>query len=183
MLGLTYDTSGEADFIQFHMVQEKKKEEPKPVVKVVVKPVDKPAAKPVKVVVKTEPKKAEPVKSKPAKKVEVTKALDSITNKVEGMEIKSHKVATMLALSYTGMFGIDRFYLGYIIWGAIKAITLGGFGIWALIDSIFVSHCWLKDANGRVLKGCTEAESKGIEDVVSDAGKDISGSVDASMDF
>ena len=35
-----------------------------------------------------------------------------------------------------GYFGADRFYKGQIFWGIIKLITIGGAGIWYLIDAI-----------------------------------------------
>mgnify|MGYP002176688383 CR=1 FL=1 len=88
----------------------------------------------------------------------------------------------MLALSGTAMFGIDRFYLGYIIWGIVKAVTLGGFGIWALIDAIFITHCWLKDANGRVMEGCSASQLKTMADVGKGLVKDAGGSVGADTD-
>merc|ERR1711990_537188 len=67
---------------------------------------------------------------------------------------RSHWVASMLALSGTGFTGIDRFYLGYVWMGIVKAVTFGGFGIWTLIDQIFITHCWLVDAWGQVMQGC-----------------------------
>jgi TM2 domain-containing membrane protein YozV len=77
----------------------------------------------------------------------------------EGMfKPKSLWIATALAIGYGGV-GLDRFYLGYMIFGIIKAITFGGFGIWALIDTIFISHCWLNDADGDVLQGCEETKA------------------------
>lgn len=33
-----------------------------------------------------------------------------------------------------GLFGIDRFYRGQILWGVIKLITGGGLFIWYIID-------------------------------------------------
>ena len=72
-------------------------------------------------------------------------------------ETKSHQVATMLTLSaITSMTGVDRFYLGYIILGALKAISFGGAGVWSLIDAIFISHCWMTDNWDRVMDGCRE---------------------------
>lgn len=48
---------------------------------------------------------------------------------------KSQIVALVLALVVGGL-GIHRFYLGYIWQGVVQLLTLGGFGIWALIDLI-----------------------------------------------
>lgn len=48
---------------------------------------------------------------------------------------KSQIIALVLALVVGGL-GIHRFYLGYIWQGVVQLLTLGGFGIWALIDLI-----------------------------------------------
>ncbi len=48
---------------------------------------------------------------------------------------KSHTAAILLAL-FLGGIGIHRFYLGYTWQGVVQLLTLGGFGIWALIDLI-----------------------------------------------
>jgi TM2 domain-containing membrane protein YozV len=42
---------------------------------------------------------------------------------------------TYVLLSITlGWLGIDRFYKGEILWGVLKLISAGGFGIWYLVD-------------------------------------------------
>lgn len=48
---------------------------------------------------------------------------------------KSQLVALLLVV-LVGALGIHRFYLGYIGIGIIQLLTLGGCGIWALIDMI-----------------------------------------------
>ena len=50
---------------------------------------------------------------------------------------KSQIVALILCL-LLGVLGIHRFYLGYIGVGVIQLLTLGGCGIWALIDLILI---------------------------------------------
>ncbi|WP_448630865.1 TM2 domain-containing protein [Cellulomonas soli] len=62
-------------------------------------------------------------------------------------------VATWLLAYFLGWLGVDRFYLGKVGTGILKLITLGGFGIWALIDLILVLAGVQKDKDGRPLQG------------------------------
>ncbi|MGC4174934.1 TM2 domain-containing protein [Demequina sp.] len=73
-------------------------------------------------------------------------------------------VATWLFAWLFGYFGIDRFYLGKIGTGILKLITVGGFGLWYLIDVILVLAGGQHDKHGRDLAGYQQ--SKGIAWVV-----------------
>jgi TM2 domain-containing membrane protein YozV len=55
--------------------------------------------------------------------------------KANGDGSKSQLVALILVI-FVGTLGIHRFYLGYTTIGIIQLLTLGGCGIWALIDLI-----------------------------------------------
>merc|ERR1712166_129066 len=76
-----------------------------------------------------------------------------------------HWTATMLSL--------DRFYMGYVILGIIKAVTFGGFGGWAIYDAIAVSHCWLKAADGTVMVGCPEEAAQSLGEAIDGAEEDL----------
>ncbi|MEC9120890.1 MAG: TM2 domain-containing protein [Candidatus Thermoplasmatota archaeon] len=56
---------------------------------------------------------------------------------------------TLLILSILlGGLGVDRFYAGHIGLGVLKLLTIGGCGIWALIDIIMVATGKFTDADG-----------------------------------
>lgn len=62
-------------------------------------------------------------------------------------------LSTTILLSYfTGIFGIDRFYLGQIGLGVLKLLTMGGFGIWAMIDLLLIALGQIKDKDGLALR-------------------------------
>lgn len=66
----------------------------------------------------------------------------------QGPGQKSQLVALLLAI-LVGALGIHRFYLGYTAIGIVQLLTLGGCGVWALIDLIRIAMGDLGPADGR----------------------------------
>ena len=57
----------------------------------------------------------------------------------------------LVRVGLLGGLGIDRFYLGYTGLGVAKLLTLGGCGIWALIDLVLIAMRSVPDSDGRPL--------------------------------
>ncbi len=70
---------------------------------------------------------------------------------VVGTPVRSQTVTFILSL-LLGCLGVDRFYLGYTGLGILKLVTVGGCGIWALIDFAMIGMGIMKDAQGNSLK-------------------------------
>jgi len=79
-------------------------------------------------------------KSYPEKSVDSLKDKErrpTMERKEVGVSISpKDKGVLILLATWFGVFGIDRFYRGQVGLGILKLITLGGLGIWALIDGI-----------------------------------------------
>ena len=68
--------------------------------------------------------------------------------------MKSDKdwLITLLLSLFLGGLGVHRFYVGKIGTGILQLITLGGCGIWTLIDLIMIITGNFKDKDGYVIK-------------------------------
>ena len=63
---------------------------------------------------------------------------------------KSWLAAVLLSFFFGGI-GVDRFYTGHIGLGLGKLFTLGGFGVWALVDFILFITRQVTDSEGKTL--------------------------------
>jgi TM2 domain-containing membrane protein YozV len=67
------------------------------------------------------------------------------------MDISANWLTLLLLSIFLGELGVDRFYVGKIGTGILKLITLGGCGIWWLIDLIMIICGKYTDSNGNII--------------------------------
>lgn len=68
--------------------------------------------------------------------------------------MKSEKqwIVTLLLCLFAGGIGVHRFYAGKIGTGILQILTLGGCGVWTLIDLVMILTGNFKDSNGNAIK-------------------------------
>jgi len=69
-----------------------------------------------------------------------------------GAEAPKDWLVTLLLCLFLGGLGVHRFYTGHIGIGVAQLLTLGGCGIWALIDLIMIITDKFTDSLGRPLQ-------------------------------
>ena len=67
---------------------------------------------------------------------------------IPGLFSKRQFVTTLLLSFFLGGLGVDRFYLGQTGLGIAKLLTVGGCGVWALVDLILIAMRKVKDIEG-----------------------------------
>jgi TM2 domain-containing membrane protein YozV len=68
----------------------------------------------------------------------------------EAISPKSRAAAAILCW-FLGIIGVHRFYVGKVGTGIAQIFTLGGLGVWALVDFIWILTGTWKDKDERVL--------------------------------
>lgn len=61
-------------------------------------------------------------------------------------------LTTLLLCVFLGALGVHRFYTGHTGIGIAQLFTLGGCGIWALVDLIMIITGSFRDAAGQPLR-------------------------------
>ena len=51
-----------------------------------------------------------------------------------------HQLTILIIAFLGGYFGLDRFYRRQIAWGVLKLITVGGAGVWYLVDVAIAAY-------------------------------------------
>ena len=62
-------------------------------------------------------------------------------------------LTTLLLCIFLGSFGVHSFYVGKTVPGIIQLLTLGGCGVWTIIDVIRIATGSYTDGQGRPLLG------------------------------
>jgi len=75
-----------------------------------------------------------------------------VRQKKQSGDVSSKWLTVFLLSIFLGELGVDRFYVGKIGTGVIKLLTLGGCGVWWLIDWIMILAEKFTDKDGNIIK-------------------------------
>ncbi len=71
---------------------------------------------------------------------------------IPGLFSDKEWLTTILLSFLVGWLGIDRFYLGQTGLGILKLVTIGGLGVWYVIDLILIVTGKMTDSKGLPLR-------------------------------
>lgn len=74
------------------------------------------------------------------------------TNDGHTSVINDRFLPTLLLCWFVGVFGIHRFYTGHTTIGILQLLTLGGCGIWTIIDLVIIISGNFKDSYGNSIR-------------------------------
>ena len=70
------------------------------------------------------------------------------------MSDKKRLLAALLCFFF-GVFGAHRFYAGKVGTGIVQLLTIGGLGIWTMIDLLIILFGEFTDSEGKKIKDWT----------------------------
>lgn len=73
----------------------------------------------------------------------------ALDNRLIEQTAQRHFLAVFFISFLWGTFGVDRFYLGKFWTGLLKLVTMGGFGIWVIVDLGLIMSGVMRDKQGR----------------------------------
>ena len=92
------------------------------------------------------------IKAEICPKCGVRQSIQSNPISAEITEQSNKWVTCLLLCWFLGVFGVHRFYTGHTALGVVQLLTLGGCGIWTIIDFIIIVSGNFKDAQGNPIK-------------------------------
>ena len=92
------------------------------------------------------------IKAEICPKCGVRQQVQSTLISAEITEQRNKWIICLLLCWFFGVFGVHRFYTGHIALGVVQLLTLGGCGIWTLIDFIIIVSGNFKDAQGNPIR-------------------------------
>ena len=84
--------------------------------------------------------------------IDIQNKITYVASQIPGVFSDKEYMVALLFSIFLGYLGIDRFYMGQVGIGIGKLLTLGGCGIWYLIDIILIATRSSNDSSGLPLK-------------------------------
>jgi TM2 domain-containing membrane protein YozV len=64
---------------------------------------------------------------------------------------EKRKLPAFLLCLFFGIFGVHRFYVGKVATGVLQLVTVGGLGLWTLLDLLVILLGGFTDKEGRLI--------------------------------